>query len=259
MRLLDVHARYPAGDDWVLRGVEAELRPGDTIVVTGRNGAGKSTLLRALAGLTPIGRGRVLDRPAVVGWLPDKFPTDQRFSAAGYLRAMGQVRGLARADADVVVARLAERLQLTDYLPVPLAELSQGTGRKVALVQALLIRPGLLILDEPWEGLDAPSQAELPALVGEVAEAGGICVVTDHRGRSADLGSTRRWTVRDGRVEERPLAEQSPGLDDLSDPGEGDPEPWHVIEVVVRAHDPAAEVARLRAAGYDIRRVRGEA
>ncbi|GAA2757012.1 ATP-binding cassette domain-containing protein [Actinopolymorpha rutila] len=255
MRLVDVHARYSAGDDWVLRGVEAELRPGDTIVVTGHNGAGKSTLLRALAGLTPIGRGRVLDRPAVVGWLPDRFPTDQRFTAAGYLRAMGQVRGLARADADAVVARLAERLQLTPYLPVPLVELSQGTGRKVGLVQALLTRPGLLVLDEPWEGLDAPSQAELPALVGEVTEAGGICVITDHRGRSADLGPTRRWSVRDGRVQEQPLAELSP------DPGESvDPvESWHVIEVVVRAHDPAAEVARLRAAGYDVRRVRGEA
>ncbi len=259
---MDVHARYAAGDDWVLRGVEAELRPGDTIVVTGHNGAGKSTLLRALAGLTPIGRGRVLDRPGVVGWLPDRFPTDQRFTAAGYLRATGQVRGLGRADADAVVAQLAERLQLTPYLPVPLGELSQGTGRKVGLVQALLTRPGLLILDEPWEGLDASSQAELPALVGEVTEAGGICVVTDHRGRSGDLGSTRRWTVRDGRVEEQPLAAPAPrapedptGRADTTGPaGE-----WHVIEVVVRAPDPAAEVARLRAAGYDVRRVRGEA
>lgn len=246
MRLDEVYARYARRADWVLRGVDAEVKDGEVVVVTGRNGAGKSTLLRVLAGMIPVGRGQLRDRPAVVSWLPDRFPTAQPFTVRTYLRAMGRIRGLDQATTDAAADELADRLHLTPFMSTRLAELSQGSGRKVGLVLALLSRPGLLVMDEPWEGLDAQSQAELPALVEEVTTQGGICVLTDHRGRSGDLGTIRHWSVRDGLVVE----------EDAPTPT---PRSRHVIEVVVHAHDPATEVARLRAAGYDVRRVRGEA
>ncbi|WP_020573521.1 ABC transporter ATP-binding protein [Actinopolymorpha alba] len=319
MRLIDIYARYHRGGLWVLRGVDVELRPGETVVITGRNGAGKSTLLRVAAGLLRAGRGQVRDRPAVVGWLPERFPAGQPFDVRDYLQAMARVQGLTEAVAEARIMAFAARLHLAPFLRTPLRSLSQGTQRKVALTQALLPRPGLLIMDEPWEGLDAPSQAEIPALVAEQVASGGICLITDHRGRSGDLGSVRRLGVEEGQVNERlgervsgvvgeeraareaneepnattsferlgervsgvvgeeraareaneePNATISTDMPASSGPAVGvapvkggvttTPPGRHVIEVVVQASDSPSVVASLRAAGYDVRAVRGE-
>ncbi|HZC26549.1 MAG TPA: ATP-binding cassette domain-containing protein [Actinopolymorphaceae bacterium] len=256
MRLIDLHARYSRRTPWVLRGIDVELRPGDTVVVQGRNGAGKSTLLRVLAGLLPVRRrGEVSGRPEVVGWLPERFPTRMPFTVGSYLLAMAAVHGIPAAQARSRIDGLADRLHFQAFLSTRLGSLSQGTGRKVGLTQALLRPPGLLVMDEPWEGLDAPSQAEIPALVGEVTTAGGTCVLSDHRGRAADLnGPLRTWQVVDGQLYE-------------DDPEPTEPEPVsgddghagrQVIEVVVKAAESTSVVASLRAAGYDVRAVRSD-
>ncbi|HEY6738672.1 MAG TPA: ATP-binding cassette domain-containing protein, partial [Actinopolymorphaceae bacterium] len=200
MRLVDVHARYHRKGPWILRGVDAELRPGDIVVVSGRNGSGKSTLLRVLAGLLPIGRGSVLDRPADVAYVPERFPTEQPFTVTSYLEATAAVRGLLEPGTAIV--RLAERLHVESFLETRLSELSKGTARKVGLMQALLISPGLLVADEAWDGLDAETQAEVPRLLEEVGAADGICLVTDHHGKADGLTAARRWVLDDGRVTE---------------------------------------------------------
>ena len=142
----------PAG---TLRGVDATVRPGETVVVLGRNGAGKSTLLQLAAGVLRPSRGRVHDRPSVVGWVPERFPADQPFTTHQYLTAMAALRGLrGTAEAD----RWIERLGLAEHRHTRLPDLSKGTAQKVGLAQALLRPPGLLVLDEPWEGLDAAAR-----------------------------------------------------------------------------------------------------
>jgi ABC-type multidrug transport system ATPase subunit len=96
-------------------------------------------------------------------------------------------------------------------------------------------------MDEPWEGLDAQSQAELPAVVAELTKNGGSCVLTDHRGRAADLGEVRHWQIHSGRLSE----EDAPAL-----PAE---ETEHqVIEIVVPTSEVATTVEWLREAGYDV-------
>ena len=213
MRLLDVHVRYASRARWVLRGIDAELGPGDVVLVSGRNGAGKSTLLRVLAGLLRPAPGAVQDRPEVVGWLPERLPIRQAFTVDGYLRSMAAVQGLARAESRPRIDALVERLFLGPFLHTPLASVSQGTGRKVGLTAALLRSPGLLVLDEPWEGLDPESQQEIPVIVSEVTSAGGICVLTDHLGHVDTLaGPLRRWRVEDGGVHEPAAGHEVRGL-----------------------------------------------
>jgi ABC-2 type transport system ATP-binding protein len=202
VRLVDVHARYGRRTPWVLRGVDVEIHAGETVVLGGRNGSGKSTLLRVMAGLLQAGRGTVSGRPSPVGWVPERLPAGRPFTVRRYLVAMARVQGIAADEAMSRIDTLASRLHLDEFLDTALASVSQGTRRKVWLTQALLRRPGLLVMDEPWEGLDASSQDELPALVAEVTAAGGSCVLTDHRGRAGDLGPTRRWTLEAGRVHE---------------------------------------------------------
>ncbi|MFI9639675.1 ATP-binding cassette domain-containing protein [Micromonospora sp. NPDC051925] len=241
MRLEDVRLRYHRGGPWVLRGVTAQLDPGEVAVVLGRNGAGKSTLLQLCAGaLRPV-RGRVVDRPRHVGWVPERFPADQPFTVARYLTAMGRIAGLGRAEADRAVIRWTDRLGLTPFRAVRLPELSKGTAQKVGLAQAMLRIPGLLVLDEPWEGLDAAARGLVPELIDEVLAGGGAVLVSDHRGETVRLPGARHWTVTDGLVTE----EQTTG-----------PSAVAVVEVAVPAARLAGTVARLRADGHHILRVR---
>jgi ABC-type multidrug transport system ATPase subunit len=239
MRLADVWLRYSARSAWVLREVELELRPGEVAVVLGANGAGKSTLLAAAAGVMRPARGRVLDAPRRVGWVPERFATAQPFTAHGYLTRMARVRGLGAGQASSIVDNLAERLNLQPFLGTKLGELSKGSAQKVGLAQALLVPPDLLVLDEPWEGLDAPTRAMVPQLIAEVTASGGGVLVSDHRGEAVSLPHAQRWEVSGGRV-------SSSGVDERT----------CVIELSVRESEVDATAQRLRAEGHTVLAVR---
>ncbi|MEV6634144.1 ATP-binding cassette domain-containing protein [Actinoplanes sp. NPDC051470] len=241
MRFDGVWFRYGQRAEWTLAEVDAVINPGETVVVLGRNGAGKSTLLQLAAGVLSPVQGRVTDRPAVVGWVPERFPADQPFTAEQYLRRMAEIRGGSGVD------EWFERLRFAEHRHTRLADLSKGTAQKVGVVQALLLRPGLLVLDEPWEGLDAVARELIPEIVAEVTAAGGAVLVSDHRGEIARLPDAIRWTVAEGRVR----------------PGEPDPEPDDdddevVIEVVARRAHADQTMAELRDSGHRVLGVRAE-
>ncbi|WP_410815048.1 ATP-binding cassette domain-containing protein [Micromonospora sp. 067-2] len=241
MWLENVWLRYHRRGPWVLRGVDVRIGPGEVAVVLGRNGVGKSTLLQVAAGVLRPGRGRVTDRPGRVGWVPERFPADQPFTVARYLTGMARMAGLDAAAASEAVTAWTDRLGLTAHHAVRLPELSKGTAQKVGLAQAMLRPPGLLVLDEPWEGLDASTRELVPELIDEVLTAGGAVLVSDHRGETVRLPQARRWTVADGTVTEEP----SPPDEAIA-----------VVEVAVPAARVAGAVARLRAEGHHVLRVR---
>src|SRR3954468_6301012 len=93
VRFEQVWFRYARRGGWTLRAVDAVVDPGRTVVVLGRNGAGKSTLLQLAAGVLRPGQGTIRHRPAVVGWVPERFPADQPFTAGQYLHRMAEMRG----------------------------------------------------------------------------------------------------------------------------------------------------------------------
>ncbi|AGZ39176.1 ATP-binding cassette domain-containing protein [Actinoplanes friuliensis] len=241
MRFDQVWFRYARREDWTLRMVDLTVEPGATVVVLGRNGAGKSTLLQLAAGVLRPVRGAVRQRPGVVGWVPERFPADQPFTTEQYLTRTAAVRGL-RGGREV--DHWITRLGLDDHRHTRLAALSKGTAQKVGLAQALLVSPGLLVLDEPWEGLDSHARTLIPQIVGEVTAAGGAVLVSDHRGEIAGLPDAIRWTVTDGTVK---TERAEPG-----DPGEV------VVEIAVRRTDADTTMARLRADGHRVLGVRTE-
>ncbi|MFF3864603.1 ATP-binding cassette domain-containing protein [Micromonospora sp. NPDC001898] len=246
MRWEGVWLRYHRRGPWVLRETSLRLDPGEVAVVLGRNGVGKSTLLQLAAGVLRPTRGRVVDRPRHVGWVPERFPADQPFTVGRYLTGMARVAGLDGGEAELAVDRWTERLGLTRFRGVRLPELSKGTAQKVGLAQAMLRRPDLLILDEPWEGLDAAARELVPGLIGEVLAAGGSVLVSDHRGETARLPGAARWAVADGTVTAQASADAQ--ADALV-----------VVEVAVPAARVAGTVARLRADGHHVLRVRSDA
>ncbi|MFE0101981.1 ATP-binding cassette domain-containing protein [Streptomyces sp. NPDC059009] len=171
--------RYGLGGPWVLRGVDLAVRGGTLVRFEGANGTGKSTLLRLLAGIDAPSEGRVTGRPRTA-YVPERFPAALPFTATGYLTHLGRVHGLGAAAAERAAGEWLERFGAASYAGTPLSELSKGSSQKVAVAQALLGEPELLVLDEAWTGLDAAARDELDRAVAERTAAGGAVVFVDH-------------------------------------------------------------------------------
>lgn len=259
MRLEQVGVRYRRTGPWVLRGVDLSVAAGQTVVLAGRNGAGKSTLLQVAAGVLRPTQGRVRNRPGPVGWVPERFPAEQPWTVAAYLTGQGRIGGLSAAEAGRSVTEWTDRLGLGRFWDVRLSDLSKGTAQKVGLAQAMLRRPRLLVLDEPWDGLDAATHTVVPELVAEVLADGGVVFVSDHRGQVAGLPAATRWLVADGSVrEEAPLPQECTAR--LPQPAGGSSAellpPRSVIEVAVVGDRVADTVRQLRADGHEVLAVR---
>jgi ABC-2 type transport system ATP-binding protein len=245
LRAEGIHKRYRTGPP-VLAGVDLALDPGAPVVLAGANGSGKSTLLRIVAGCAAPSAGRVRDRPRVVGYLPDRFPAQLRMPADVYLRHLAAMRGVAPEP------ELLEAFGFTGPRGEPMARLSKGNAQKVGLAQALGGGPGLVVLDEPWAGLDVEAAATLLDLLAGLEVP---LLVTDHTGRAARIPGARHLRLTDGRLAPDPAAPRDspaditgPGAADLDDPAAATgPVVVEPMLLVLAAPDPTAAAAALAA------------
>jgi ABC-2 type transport system ATP-binding protein len=199
VRLISVGKRYGLRQPWIVRDVSQEVAAGRLIRLEGPNGSGKSTLLRLIAGVLVPSAGRVTSRPHA-GYVPERFPAALAFSAREYLQHMGRIHGLSPAGVRAAADEWLERLGAADYAQAPLRTLSKGMCQKVAIAQALLARPGLLVLDEAWTGLDQAARGALDVAVSERLDAGGRVLFADHDPARLAGRVDQRWQLAGGRV-----------------------------------------------------------
>ncbi|MGW8552873.1 ATP-binding cassette domain-containing protein [Streptomyces tubercidicus] len=199
MRLDGVGRRYGVRGPWVLREVDLDVPPRALLRVEGTNGSGKSTLLRLLAGIDRPSTGRITGRPRTA-YVPERFPAALPFTAVGYLTHLGRIHGLPGPEAARRATEWLERFGAAGHARTPLAELSKGTSQKVAVAQALLAEPGLLVLDEAWTGLDGGAREVLDRAVAERVADGGTVVFVDHDPRRLAGAADARYRVADGRL-----------------------------------------------------------
>jgi ABC-2 type transport system ATP-binding protein len=216
VRLISVGKRYGLRQPWIVRGVSQDVAAGQLIRLAGPNGSGKSTLLRVVAGVSVPSAGRVTGRPRT-GYVPERFPAALGFSAREYLEHMGRIHRLPPAAVRAAVDEWLERLGAADYARAPLRTLSKGMCQKVAIAQALLARPGLLVLDEAWTGLDQAARGALDAAVAERLAGGGTVLFVDHDQARLAGRVDQEWQLAGGRVtvvpaaaRQRPLALAGP-------------------------------------------------
>ncbi len=192
-----------------LRGVNLEVRRGEIFGFLGPNGAGKTTTIRCLLDLIRPNGGtvRVLDLdpqrdPVAVrtrtGYLPGELRFDDNMRVEGALRFLNQLRG---SKSDWGFARkLAERLDLD--LKTQIKNLSKGNKQKVGVVQALMHRPELLLLDEPTAGLDPLVQQEVLRLIREARAEGTTVFFCSHILSEVEEVAERVGIIRQGVVVE---------------------------------------------------------
>jgi ABC-2 type transport system ATP-binding protein len=192
-----------------LRGVDLEVRRGEILGFLGPNGAGKTTTIRCMLDLIRPQGGTIrvlgLDpqvEPVAVrartGYLPGELQVDPNMTVEGALRYFNALRG-NKVDWDFV-RQLAARLEL-DLEPV-IKNLSHGNKQKVGVVQALMHRPELLLLDEPTLGLDPLMQREVLRLITEAKAEGATVFFSSHIMSEVEAVAERVAIIRQGVVVE---------------------------------------------------------
>jgi ABC-2 type transport system ATP-binding protein len=204
-----LHAKEVAkdyGDGLGLNPLDLEIGPGELVMLVGPNGAGKSTFLRLIAGLLEPTTGEVLvdgapagsvEARAATSFIPDNPVLYDDLSVEEHLEYVARLHGVdewrGRGEA------LLDRLALTDRAYDLPSRFSRGMRQKTSLAVGLVRPFSLLLVDEPFVGLDAPTQASLVEILDEAAKEGAALLVSTHQ---LDLveRATRCVAVREGEV-----------------------------------------------------------
>jgi heme exporter protein A len=191
------------GGRWILRGVDLEVAPGDRVLVWGANGSGKTTLLRVAAGLVEPSRGRVW-RPCRRGCVGYVAHTPQLYPQLTVEENMEFHAAVNGAEWPGGFAWEAwEALGLSRYRRYRVSELSFGWRRRADIVRALIGSPPLLLLDEPFTGLDPEAAEAVAGVIGEAARRGAGVVMTSPRPGDEYLEAAGRvYRLEGGRLEE---------------------------------------------------------
>lgn len=203
LRLVQASKQYKGKT--VLDRVSLELKRGETVAVMGPNGSGKSTLLKMLAGLSTLSSGKreVSDAAGgenpVIGYAPDHLPK-LKFTAREYLSHMGSIRGLDGTTRTRRIEELLELVELRDRPGQQMRYFSKGMLQKVNLAQALLVKPELLLLDEPIGGLDEEAKNVLGGMLHQLRQKGTAIVIAGHEQAILGQWSDRVLMIGDGRI-----------------------------------------------------------
>lgn len=198
----EVTFRYEKEGREVLRKLSLALHRGELLAILGGNGAGKSTLLHVLSGLVKPQRGKVeLARGMTAGFLAQNpllyFSYD---TALEELQHMAAFARLATDEATSEIARLAEAFELQQVLQSHPHDLSGGQQQKLALAMVMLLKPAVLLLDEPTKGLDPDAKVRFAGLLRQLLEQGMSIAVVTHDVEFAARYASRCALLFDGSI-----------------------------------------------------------
>lgn len=202
LRVEDVSVAYDGRT--VLRQVTFTALDGERVAVVGPNGAGKSTLFKAILGLLPLQSGRVevlgcnpYREPVSIGYVPQREEVDLSFPVTvadvvmmGRIRHIGWLRRPSRRDREWVRWALGQ-VGLTDLADRPLGELSGGQIQRTFIARALVQEAPILLMDEPFAGVDAVSEEAILALLDRLQERRITVLLATH-----DLQMAAEWSDR---------------------------------------------------------------
>lgn len=197
-----------------LDDVSFRVAPGSITALVGPNGAGKTTLLRCMAALEQPVSGAiniagidVLEHPRechrIIGYLSDFFGLYQRLTVYQCLHYVARAQGIDDGDCDAAIIDVGRRLHIDDRLQMRPGELSRGLRQRVAIAQAIIHKPKLILLDEPASGLDPEARHELAELFLDLQRQGMTLLVSSHILAELEAYCTDMLVLRQGRIVEQ--------------------------------------------------------
>ncbi len=197
------------GNHVAVDGVSFVVPRGVVYGILGPNGAGKTTTLRMINDIIAPDAGRItvldglrpgLESAARIGYLPEERGLYPKMKVSEMVELMGEVRGLSRAESRRRARRWLDRLGLGKWTGNKVEDLSKGMQQKVQFATALIHDPDLVILDEPWSGLDPINAEVLREVVGEIRAAGRSVLFSTHQMEQAEKLVDAICIISRGRV-----------------------------------------------------------
>ncbi len=187
LKLQSVTKSY--ADKIAVKNLSFEVPRGEIFGILGPNGAGKTSTIRMICGITFPDSGTIefLGRPmneelqSKIGYLPEERGLYKKMKVGDVLLYFAQLKGLSRAEAKARIAHWAKRFEAEAWLKKKVDELSKGMQQKVQFMSVLLHEPELLILDEPFSGLDPINSELMMDVILEFKEAGKAILFSTHR------------------------------------------------------------------------------
>lgn len=198
----------------VVDGVSLDVEPGEIVGLLGPNGAGKTTSFKMICGLVKPDKGRVYlqgtdvtkwpmhlrSREGGMGYLPQQSSVFAKLTAEANLKGMMQLLGFSRKQQRVRCDELLNQFKITHIRKSLAGTLSGGERRRLEIARCLVADPKIIMLDEPFAGIDPVTVQNVQVVIKELSEAGIAVLITDHAAREILQITNRTYVVSEGRI-----------------------------------------------------------
>ncbi len=209
LNIQNLTKRY--GSKTAVDNLSLSIEAGEICAFIGHNGAGKTTTLKACCGLlTPDGgeitvdgmsiREKPIDCKRVMAYIPDNPDMYEFLTGYEYLNFVADVYGVTKEDREKRIAELGALLGITDALGGAISECSHGMKQKIAIISALIHKPKLILMDEPFVGLDPVASHQLKNLMAEHCANGGAIFFSTHVLEVAEKLCNKVAIIKNGKL-----------------------------------------------------------
>ena len=216
------------GEKKAVDGLTLEIRAGELCAFIGHNGAGKTTTLKACVGILSVDEGEILiDGISVtkdplackkkIAYIPDNPDLYEYMTGRKYLDFIADVFGVSSEDREARIEEYTDRLKLKNALHQPISSYSHGMKQKLAVISALIHAPKLILLDEPFVGLDPVAAHELKLIMRAHCEAGGAIFFSTHVLEVAEKLCDKVAIIRGGKLVVSGTMDEVKGTGSLED------------------------------------------
>ena len=198
----------------VVDGVSLDVNPGEIVGLLGPNGAGKTTSFKMMCGIVKPNRGKVFlqgkdvtawpmylrSREGGMGYLPQKSSVFAKLNCEQNLKGMMQLLGFSRRDQKARCQELLEQFKITHIRKSKAGDLSGGERRRLEIARCLVSNPQIIMLDEPFAGIDPVTVQSIQVVIKELSQQGIAVLITDHAAREILQVTDRTYVVSEGRI-----------------------------------------------------------
>ena len=222
------HLTKTFGEKKAVDDLSLEIAPGEIYGFIGHNGAGKTTTLKSVVGIQQFDAGEItiggislkkdpLACKRQLAYIPDNPDLYDFMTGIKYLNFIADIFGVSASDRQARIQKYADLFELTDDLAQPIAAYSHGMKQKLAIISAWIHTPKLILMDEPFVGLDPKASHLLKGMMREVCDAGGAIFFSTHVLEVAEKLCDKVAIIKAGKLIRSGTMEEVKGDDSLED------------------------------------------
>ncbi len=222
------HLTKSFGEKKAVDNLSLHIAPGEIYGFIGHNGAGKTTTLKSIVGIQQFDTGKItigghsiqedpIACKQMIAYIPDNPDIYEYMTGIKYLNFIGDIFGISAADQQARIRKYADLFELTGDLAQPVASYSHGMRQKLAIISAWIHEPRLILMDEPFVGLDPKASHLLKGMMRELCDQGGAIFFSTHVLEVAEKLCDKIAIIQGGKLIRSGTLEEVKGDDSLEE------------------------------------------